>query len=197
MGNPLRFPDKNPAIRSSGDLLPCSQGGGACTPFPGRKNPAPKASQRGCPSCWHGMGEQGRDSASASAVPDRPEVLPNAPGAVLAFSSGWCCCVLVLMEIWSFEFLAFCFKTAFFSSVVTVGRKSTNWEHKSAFLKKLRQKVSYSFIKAQHFISSPSWRELSLYLILPLFSVLCGSLLALSVITVLWSHKSLASLASS
>lgn len=117
-------------------------------------------------------------------------------GCAFLFLRGWCCCVLVSPLFWwkleASSFLPPALKLPFFSSVVTVGRKSTNWEHKSAFLKKLRQKVSYSCMKELHFISSPPWRELSLCLILPLFLVL-----AWSVITVLCSSKSLVLLASS
>lgn len=202
MGNPLGFPNKNPTIRLSGDLLPRSRGGGPCIPFPGRKNTAPKPSQHGCPSClaWHGRA--GRWQCLSLWCATLARGAAKCPwGCAFLFLRGWCCCVLVSPLFWwklgASVFLRSALKLPFFSSVVTVGRKSTNWEHKPALLKKLRQKVSYSCMKELHFISSLPWRELSLCLILPLFLVLCSSLLAWRVITVLWSCKSLVSLASS
>lgn len=60
---------------------------GSLAPLSREGKTAPKASQRGCPSCWHSRGEQGGGSASASAVPPWPEVLPSAHGAVLFSSS--------------------------------------------------------------------------------------------------------------
>lgn len=205
MGSPLGFPNKNPTIRLSGDLLPHSRGGegGLASLSQQGKTQLPnhpkKHSSQTIPARlpilltqrgWAGRWRCLRCATLARGAAKCPW------GCAFLFLRGWCCCVLVSPLFWwkleASSFLPPALKLPFFSSVVTVGRKSTNWEHKSAFLKKLRQKVSYSCMKELRFISSPPWRELSLCLILPLFLVL-----AWSVITVLWSCKSLVLLASS
>lgn len=207
MGSPLGFPNKNPTIRLSGDLLPHSRGGGGGlaslsqqgkTQLP--NHPKKHSSQTipaRLPILLTQRGWAGRWRCLSLRCATLARGAAKCPwGCAFLFLRGWCCCVLVSPLFWwkleASSFLPSALKLPFFSSVVTVGRKSTNWEHKSAFLKKLRQKVSYSCMKELRFISSPPWRELSLCLILLLFLVL-----AWSVITVLWSCKSLVLLASS
>lgn len=206
---PLDFQTKTRQLGYLGICFHTAEvGGGALHPFPSKekrssqtipKNTAPKHSSQTIPARlpilltqrgWAGRWRCLRCATLARGAAKCPW------GCAFLFLRGWCCCVLVSPLFWwkleASSFLPSALKLPFFSSVVTVGRKSTNWEHKSAFLKKLRQKVSYSCMKELHFISSPPWRELSLCLILPLFLVL-----AWSVITVLWSCKSLVLLASS
>lgn len=123
---PLDFQTKTRQLGYLGICFHTAEvGGGACIPFPARKNAAPKPSQKTQLPNHPSTAAHPADTAWVSREVTVPQVCHTGQRCCQV-PMGLCFSLpqrlvllcprfsLVLMETWSFKFLAFCFKTAFF-----------------------------------------------------------------------------------